>query len=409
MNRFDVVIFGATSFVGKLVVQHFLDVHGLGQSVSWAIAGRSRSKLEELRKSYGPSAEAIPILIADADNLGELKTMCEQTKVVITTAGPYALYGEKLIQACAETGTDYCDITGETLWVAKMMKRYEKTAQQTGARLVNFCGFDSIPSDMGVHFLQNESIRRFGAPCTKVRMRIFHARGNPPGGTYATALDLISKAVKNKAYRAALANPYLLCPPDHGVAEIQNEAYLPIFDADFKQWTAAFVMASVNTRVVHRSNALSGHRYGVRFKYEEAILVGRSAVGFIGAYVVTGVMLTFVALAALPLTRDLLKRFVLPKPGEGSNLKSLAKCDFDIRFTGETELGEKVGIRLTGKGDPACYATSRMLAESGICLAKDVSKAEKPGGFWTTSSIFSDNLIDRIHRHGQMKFEVLRQ
>ena len=407
MKPFDVVIFGATSFVGKLVVQHFLEVHGVGRSVSWAMAGRSLSKLQALKTSYGPAAADVPILIADADDLDQLKRMCEKTKVVITTAGPFVLYGEKLVQACAETGTDYGDITGETLWVAEMIKRHEKTAQQTGARLVNFCGFDSIPSDMGLHFLQTESLRRFKAPCIQARLRVFHARGNPPGGTYATAIDFIGKAAKDKAYRDAMADPYLLCPPGHGLTQAQNEAYLPMFDKDFKQWTAAFVMAGINTRVVHRSHALLGQRYGAQFKYEEAILVGPSVFGLVGAYVVTGVMLTFVALAASSWTRPVLQRFLVPKPGQGSNLKSLQKCSFDVRLTGETAKGETVQVRLAGKGDPACYATSRMLAESGICLAQDISKADKPGGFWTTASIFSEKLIDRLNRHGQMRFEVL--
>lgn len=407
MKPFDVVIFGATSFVGKLVVQHFLEVHGVGRSVSWAVAGRSLAKLQALKNSYGPAAADVPILIADADDLDQLKQMCAKTKVVITTAGPFVLYGEKLVQACAETGTDYGDITGETLWVAEMIKRHEKTAQLTGARLVNFCGFDSIPSDMGLHFLQTESLRRFKAPCIQARLRVFHARGNPPGGTYATAIDFIGKAAKDKAYRDALADPYLLCPPGHGLTQVQNEAYLPTFDKDFKQWTAAFVMAGINTRVVHRSHALLGQRYGAQFKYEEAILVGPSVFGLVGAYVVTGVMLTFVALAASSWTRPVLQRFLVPKPGQGSNLKSLQKCSFDVRLTGETAKGETVHVRLAGKGDPACYATSRMLAESGICLAQDISKADKPGGFWTTASIFSDKLIDRLNRHGQMRFEVL--
>jgi short subunit dehydrogenase-like uncharacterized protein len=407
MKSFDVVIFGATSFVGKLVVQHFLQVHGVGRSVSWAIAGRSLPKLQALKSSCGPSAADVPIVLADADDLDALKRMCEQTKVVITTAGPFVLYGDKLVQACAETGTDYCDITGETLWVAEMMKRYEQTAQRTGARLVHFCGFDSIPSDMGVHFLQREAMRRFKAPCTQVRLRVFHARGNPPGGTYATAIDFIGKAAKDKAFRDAMADPYLLCPPGHGLTQAQNEAYLPMYDKDFKQWTAAFVMAGINTRVVHRSHALSGQRYGAKFQYEEAILVGRSGLGWVGAYVVTGVMLTFVALAASSWTRPVLQRFLVPKPGQGSNLKSLQKCRFDVRLTGETAKGETVQVRLAGKGDPACYATSRMLAESGICLAQDISKSDKPGGFWTTASIFSDKLIDRLNRHGQMRFEVL--
>lgn len=407
MKRFDVVIFGATSFVGKLVFQHFLDNYRDRPDVKWAIAGRSQSKLDALKANAKPDARDVPVLIADAQDLEQLKRMCEQARVVISTAGPFALYGDKLVQACAETGTDYCDITGETLWVAEMMKRHEQAARQTGARLVSFCGFDSIPSDLGVHVLQSEAVRRFGSPCSQVRLRVFHARGNPPGGTYATAMEFIGKAAKDKTVRDDLANPYLLCPSEPAFHVKQNEAHWPTWDADFKQWTAAFVMAGINTRVVHRSNALLAGRYGRDFKYEEAILVGRSWWGFTGAWLVTGLMVGFVALAAMPVTRRLLQRFVVPKPGEGSSLKSLRQCTFDVRLTGETERGSKVKVRLSGAGDPACYATSRMLAESGVCLALDIGKETHPGGFWTPATLMSDKLVERINRHGQMRFEVL--
>ncbi len=407
MKPFDLVVFGATSFVGKLVVRHLLEVHGIGRSVSWAIAGRSQAKLASLRDELGTAAKDLPILLADAEQLPQLKEMCAQTKVVVTTAGPFVLYGEKLIQACAETGTDYCDITGETPWVADMMARYQAQAQRTGARLVNFCGFDSIPSDMGVHFLQKASVRRFGKACAHVKMRVYHARGNPPGGTYATAMDAIGKASDDKAYRAALTDPYLLCPPHHGFTQAQNEGFRPSYDPDFKQWTAMFVMGAINTRVVHRSNALSAHAYGKHFQYEEAILVAGGLAGRLGAYLVSGLMFGFLAMASFKPTRHFLSRFLIPKPGTGSNLKSLEKCSFDVRFVGQTEQGEKIKIRIAGPGDPACYATSRMLAEAGLCMALNIDKPQKPGGFWTPSSIFSDQLVERLERHADFKFEVI--
>jgi short subunit dehydrogenase-like uncharacterized protein len=407
MEKHDIVIYGATSFVGKLVVEHFAKTHGIGQGLSWAIAGRSRDKLEAVRRQQGPGAEGIPILIADADNLPALKAMCAQARVVISMAGPFALHGSKLVQACAETGTDYCDITGEPIWVAEMIQRHEATAKATGARLISFCGFDSIPSDLGVHLLQQEAMRRFGQPCSHVRLRVMHARGNPPGGTYASAMDAIGKASTDAAYRKAMFNPYLICPEGHGFTARQSHAFLPAFDRTIRQWTAHFVMGNINTRVVHRSNALLGRAYGAAFRYDEAIAVGPGPLGWIGAQLVSGLMLGFVTLAALPVSRQLLTRFVLPKPGEGSDLSKLARCNFDVRLIGELEGHEPVQVALRGQGDPACYATARMIAEAGACLAMDVDKQAVPGGFGTPATVLGDKLIERLHRHGQMQFSVL--
>lgn len=407
MKQYDVVIYGASSFVGKLVVAHFAQTYGVGQGLSWAIAGRSRDKLAAVQREQGRDADGIPILIADAEDLPALKAMCAQTKVVISMAGPFALYGSKLVQACAETGTDYCDITGEPIWVAEMMQRHEQTAKATGARIISFCGFDSIPSDLGVHLLQQEALRRFGKPCAKARLRVMHARGNPPGGTYASAMDAISKATSDKAYRQAMFNPYLICPPGHGFTARQNNAFLPAFDRTIRQWTAHFVMGNINTRVVHRSNALKGKAYGAVFQYEEAIAVGKGLFGWVGAQMVSLLMLGFVMLAALPITRQLLTRFVLPKPGEGSNLARLAQCNFDVRLIGETDAQQQVQVALKGDGDPACYATSRMIAEAGVCLAMDVDKQACPGGFGTPATVLGDKLIGRLHQNGKMRFSVL--
>jgi short subunit dehydrogenase-like uncharacterized protein len=407
MKKHDVVIYGATSFVGKLVVEHFAKTYGVGQGLSWAIAGRSHDKLDAVRRAQGQGADAIPILIADAQDLPALKAMCAQAKVVISMAGPFAIHGAKLVQACAETGTDYCDITGEPIWVAEMMQRHEKTAKATGARIISFCGFDSIPSDMGVHLVQQEAMRRFGKPCAQVRMRVMHARGNPPGGTYATAMDAIGKASSDSAYRKAMFDPYLICPQGHGFTAKQSNAFLPAFDPTIKRWTAHFVMGNINTRVVHRSNALKGKAYGAAFRYDEAIVVGPGLLGWVGAQVVSGLMFGFVVLAALPITRQLLARFVLPKPGEGSNLAKLAKCDFEVRLIGETGGREQVQVALRGDGDPACYATSRMIAEAGACLAMDVDKQAAPGGFGTPASVLGDKLIERLRRNGKMQFSVL--
>src|SRR6056297_1752395 len=174
----DLVVFGATSFVGQILTRYLLETYGVGQSVKWAIAGRSESKLNALKSELGNNAKELPVILADASDEAALKSMCEQTRVIISTVGPYALYGEPLVQACVRSGTDYCDLTGEVQWIGKMVQRYEEEAKASGARIVHCYGFDSIPSDMGVWFLQNQAEQTFGTPCRDVRMRVKTAKAN---------------------------------------------------------------------------------------------------------------------------------------------------------------------------------------------------------------------------------------
>lgn len=402
---FDIVIYGATSFVGKQVIRHFLDHYGVHQGVRWAIAGRNLKALEQVKIDLGPSAQSLPVLIADAFDLTALKTLCEQTKVVLTMAGPYVLYGENLVRACVDTGTDYADLTGEVPWVSDMIKRYEATAKQTGARIVNCCGFDSIPSDLGVHFLQKEALSRFAEPCKQVKLTVVKAMGNAPGGTYATMMDAVERATKSAEYRQQLFNPYLLCPVGQ-TQYSQPKALTPSYDNHIKQWTAFWVMAMINTKVVHRSNALSNNGYGADFEYQEKLATGKGIVGRIGAYGVSTVFTGFFTAAVLPPSRYLLSNYVIPKPSEGSNLKKLAKYGYEISVFGITATGKTLEVRVTGKGDPAVFSTSRMIAESGMTLAFDLDQDNKSGGFWTPATLLGDKLLTRLRQHAQMSFEV---
>ncbi len=217
---YTLIVFGATSFVGQILCRYLLDE--FGDSLSWAAAGRSRSKLEQLRRDLGERAAGLPLIIAESSDEASLRDMCDQAGVIVSTVGPYALYGEPLVKVCAESGTYYCDLTGEVQWVGAMIRRYESTARASGARIVHCCGFDSIPSDLGVHFLQREARLRFGQPCTRVKLRIKAMKGGVSGGTIASMLNIVEQAAKNKALRRELANPYSLCPPDHGFTARQH-------------------------------------------------------------------------------------------------------------------------------------------------------------------------------------------
>ncbi len=278
----DLIVFGATSFVGKILCRYLLEAFGPRGDLKWAVAGRSEEKLVELRRSLGMKAAKLPVLVADAADEQALGRMCRQGRVVVSTVGPYALYGEPLVKVCAETGTDYCDLTGEVQWIRRMLDRYEDEARASGARVVHSCGFDSIPSDLGVHFLQQRAKERFGKPCTRVKMRVKAMRGGFSGGTVASMMNAVKQATTDPALRRELANPYSLCPAGQSKDTRQPGVSFAEYDPDFDAWVAPFVMAAINTRIVHRSNALKRHAYGKDFRYDEAMLAGRGLQGLPG-------------------------------------------------------------------------------------------------------------------------------
>ncbi len=407
---FDVVVFGATSFVGQLLTRYMAEQFNTGPApagkLSWAIAGRSKTKLEKLRTALGSAGNKLTTIIADAANEDELRELCAQTRVVISTVGPYALYGEPLVKVCADTGTDYCDLTGETQWIKRMLERYEISAIQSGARIVHCCGFDSIPSDLGVFFLQQNSQQRFGQTCPQVKMRVKRMSGGASGGTIASMLNVAKEAAADPALRKQLANPYFICPPDHGFTTRQHNVKAAEYDADFNAWTGPFVMAAINTRIVHRSNALTNSSYGSSFHYDEALLTGKGLKGRLAALGVAGGMGSFMTAAAIPPTRWALQKFILPKTGEGPSEEAQILGGYDLRFIGETADGNSVRVKVTGDRDPGYGSTAKMLGQAGACLALDIGKKDKPGGFWTPATIFEDRLIRRLCKHSGLTFEV---
>jgi short subunit dehydrogenase-like uncharacterized protein len=405
--QYDVIVFGATSFVGQILCHYLIEQFGFNKSLKWAAAGRSQAKLEEVRTALGPKAKKLPLLVADAADPVALLALCQQTRVVVSTVGPYALYGEPLVKVCAESGTDYCDLTGEVQWIRRMVERYESVAQQSGARIVHCCGFDSIPSDMGVFFLQQQAQQRWQQPCTLVKMRVKAIRGGPSGGTAASLMNVVKEASKDPALRKELANPYSICPPNHGFSSRQANVKTGQYDADFEAWIAPFVMASINIRVVHRSNALSGGAYGRQFRYDEASIVGRGLKGMLGAQAMGMALGGFLLASAIPPSRWALQRFVLPKVGNGPSPAAQEKGFYDLRFFGKTESGETLWVKVKGDRDPGYGSTAKMLGQAAACLALDCAKQDKAGGFWTPSTLFGEKLLDRLTRYAGLQFEVI--
>lgn len=403
----DLIVFGATSFVGQILTRYLAGQFGTHGLLKWAIAGRSEPKLAALRNSLGLAAGKLPLLVADAGDEAALRRLCKDTRVVIATVGPYALYGEPLVRVCAETGTDYCDLSGEVQWIRRMIEAYEPAARKSGARIVHCCGFDSIPSDLGVYFLQQQARERFGVPCTTVKMRVQAMRGGFSGGTVASVVNVVKEATANPTLRKELANPYSICPDGYAPTVRQPNVKSGEYDADFDAWVAPFVMSAINTRVVQRSNALSKQAYGEDFRYDEAVLMGRGLQGRAAAAGMTLGLGGFMFASALPPTRWVLERFVLPAPGEGPSADEQRNGRFDLRFLGTTADGRKLRVKVTGDRDPGYGSTAKMLGQAGACLALDFADSGRKGGFWTPATMFGERLIERLVAHAGLAFDVL--
>lgn len=400
----DIVVFGATSFVGRILVRYLLDRHGADGEVRWAIAGRSASRLEALKSEFG--APALPSIVVDAADAAGLRQMCVDTRVVVSTVGPYALHGEPLVAACAASGTDYCDLTGEVQWIRRMVQRHEAAARASGARIVNCCGFDSIPSDLGVQVLQREAVQRFGQPLDRVRLRVKAMRGGASGGTIASLLNVVKEVRQDPSLRAELADPYSLCVGVERLGTRQPNVSGAVFDEAFGSWSAPFVMAGINTRIVHRSNALGGYPYGRAFRYDEGMLTGRGLRGRLAAMGTTLGLGAFMVGAALGPVRGLLERFVLPKPGEGPSPAAQASGFFDLRLHGTTADGRALRGKVTGDRDPGYGSTAKMLGEAAACLAFDLPKDALAGGLYTPAAALGARLLPRLEAHAGLRFTV---
>lgn len=413
-KEFDIVLYGATSFVGQLTAgylqqflsqqntdNHYTDNH----SVTWAIAGRNSKKLDQVKSDIGN--DDIQTIIADSENIESLQDMAARAKVIISTVGPYMKYGEPLIKACAEQGTDYVDLTGEALFIKQMMDKYQETAKASGARIVNSCGFDSIPSDLGVLFTQQYAEEKNGAPCQTIHMRVKAAKGGLSGGTFASMATILEEVGTNKSVRKLVANPYVLNDDTNRPNVRQSSVKVPEWDDKNNRWLAPFIMESINTRIVHRSNQLRGYEYGRDFKYDEAMWMPAGLKGRLFSYGLVAGMAGFATGMMFKPTRDLINDKLLPQSGEGPSKEERDNGYFDIRFIGESSNGQQVLTKVTGDKDPGYGSTCQMLSQSALCLLQDVSKDDVEGGFWTPASAMGDALIERLQAHAGIKFERL--
>lgn len=405
-REFDVVVYGATSFVGQILCHYLANRHGnTGTSLRWAMAGRSASKLAALQTQLGDAAADIPLIVADASDSSSLAAMCARTSVVATTVGPYALYGETVLAECVAAGIGYVDLTGEVQWIAQMLGKYEDQARQSGARIVHCCGFDSIPSDLGTQFTQQQFSERYGHPAKQVKLRVKALKGAFSGGTVASLVNAVKEMVADPELRKIIKNPYAICPPDQQLRTRQPNVTGAVFDADADAWTAPFVMAAINARIVLRSHALAGRPWGDDFLYDEATLTGKGFAGRLAALAMAGGLGAFMAGAALPPTRWLMEKTFLPAPGEGPSPEAQAAGYYDMRFYAKDADGHTLVTKVTGDRDPGYGSTAKMLGEAAACLAQDVP--DLSGGFWTPSTAMGDALRPRLIAHAGLRFEVL--
>ena len=404
-REFDLIVFGATGFTGSLVAEYLLERYGHRDDLRWAIAGRSQEKLDVLKAELGKDAATLETIVVDSSDGPALAEMARRTRVVITTVGPYALYGSALVAACVEAGTDYCDLAGEVQWIRQMIDRHHARAEETGARIVHCCGFDSIPMDMGVYFLQQEAKRRHGAFCASIALFVKATRGSASGGTLASMINIIREARKDRNVARILANPYALNPDGQREGPDGRDQQKVAYDDDAGCWTAPFVMAGVNTRVVRRSHALAGYPYGKEFRYREAVITGKGPGGWLKGSGMTLALGGLVIGISLSPTRRLLQKFFLPSPGEGPGPEAREAGFFNLMQVGKLPDGTAMRTRITGDRDPGYGSTSKMLAESAVCLAKD--ELPSRGGVLTPATAMGDALLRRLRDNAGLTFDVI--
>ncbi len=404
-RKYDVIVYGATGFTGQLVAAYLARQYGVGSDVRWAIAGRSKAKLETVRDALGDAASSLELIVADSADDAALLSLARQTRVVLTTVGPYALYGSELVAACIEAGTDYCDLAGEVQWIRKMIDTHHERAQETGARIVHCCGFDSIPMDIGVYFLQNTAKERYGDFCESIALYVKATKGAASGGTLASMMNIIEETRQNRDIARILVHPYSLNPEGERDGPDRRDQQNVAYDDDAKSWTAPFVMAGVNTKVVRRSNALAGYPYGREFTYREVVLTGKGVGGWLKGAVMTLGLGLFVLGASFRPTRALLQRFVLPNPGEGPSPELQESGFFNLMQIGKLPDGRIIRTRITGDQDPGYGSTSKMLAESAVCLARD--NLRSGGGVWTPASAMGAALVTRLRENAGLTFDVV--
>ena len=384
-KSFDVVIYGATGFTGKLVVEYMQEKYGNDEGISWAIAGRSEEKLNSVREELKVGSN-VPQLLVDSNDTDSIASMVQQTKCVLTTVGPYQLYGANILQQCVVHGVDYVDLCGEPGWMHEMINEHAEQAKETGARIVFSCGFDSIPFDLGVYFLQKEVIAQHGHPASNVRGRVREMNGEFSGGTAASLGATMASLKEKPELFEVLVNPFALSNGFTGSEQAQDAK--PIYDDKLETWVAPFFMAPINTKNVHRSNALMDHLYGEDFCYNEMWIQGPGEEGKAAAEVVGSMN---------PLADA-------PAPGEGPSKESRENGNYDVLFCADLNDGSSLHASVSGDMDPGYGSTSKMIAESALCLVNDC--AELGGGIYTPAPAMGEKLITRLQANAGLTFKI---
>ncbi|WP_033073447.1 saccharopine dehydrogenase family protein [Sphingopyxis sp. MWB1] len=384
-REYDIIVYGATGFTGRLVAEYLAHHYaGRADAPKWAMAGRSEAKLAEVRDLIGAPKDT-PLVIADASDPASLDAMAERSKVVLTTVGPYQLYGADLVAACVRAGTAYADLCGEPGWMREMIDAHEQAAKASGARITFSCGFDSTPFDLGVLFLQAEAVKRHGKPAPRVKGRVRKMQGGASGGTVASLTETLKAVAKNPSLALLLRSSFALTPGFEGPA--QPTGLVPEYDSATGTWTAPFIMAPINTKNVHRTNMLLGHKWGADLVYDEMVM---TTIGEAGKAMAEAMA------KANPFGESRLK------PGEGPSKEEREAGFYDILFIGEYPDGTTIRASVQGDRDPGYGSTSKMLAETGMALLGN----EGAGGIWTPGALLGDALIERLTAHAGLTFQI---
>jgi len=387
-SKFDIIVYGATGFTGQLIAEYLAMQYRGDNELKWAMAGRNLDKLAGVRDAVGAPADT-PLIVADASDPASLKAMIDQTRLIISTVGPYQLYGNELLAACAASGTDYVDLCGEPVWMRQMIDKHEAAAKASGARIVFSCGFDSVPFELGAFYVQQEAKRVFGANVARVKGRVRDMRGTLSGGTAASAKATFDAVAKDLSLVAILNDPFALTPGFSGAKQPRGNK--PAYEEDLQSWTAPFMMALINTRNVHRSNMLMGFPYGREFVYDEMVLTGPGEKGEANARKVMAANTEKTGPNA-------------PKPGEGPSKEERENGLYDLLYVAIAADGRQVRASVKGDRDPGYGSTSKMISECAICLLRDTP--DLPAGFWTPGAAMQHHLIKRLADHAGLTFAV---
>ena len=401
MRDFDLIIFGATGYTGRLVAEALLEFPEPG--LKWAMAGRSLDKLKAVRADIAtrfPEASEISLVTADVEDAESMGVLAARTRVVCTTVGPYGRLGDAMVAAVMAQGTDYCDLTGEVNWMRKNIDAHHEQAQAKRVRIVHAAGFDSIPFDIGVYALQRAAQAEWGAPATTVKTATRRMKGGFSGGTVASMALLFDSIRNDRSILRLMGNPYALVPG--GTGPDKNDSKVVEYWSEHQTWVTPFIMAGCNTRVVRRSHALQGMPWGEDFSYVEAMGTGGGLGGWLRAQVMRLALGAFVTVMAIPFTRWLAVGRVLPAPGDGPTERQRREGHFSTRVIGKRG-DQQVTVDVKAEGDPGYLATSRMLAQTAVALAKDA--LPETYGVLTPGGFMGDALLARLPRVG-IRFEV---